>query len=144
MTSVERNGDLVSLASYAPLLARIGHTSWNPNLIYFTGTSVCPTVNYYVQQLFSVNQGNIYYKNVILANSANAGNANDSTLAASCVSDNITGDVILKLVNIGTATKPMSINLSRFNGINPNTTCTILTGTPDAKNTFESPKIVSL
>ena len=35
MTSLEHNGDIVSLASYAPLIAKEGHTQWNPNLIYF-------------------------------------------------------------------------------------------------------------
>jgi alpha-L-arabinofuranosidase len=59
MTSLERNGDVVRMASYAPLLGRIGHTQWNPDLIYFTGTTVEPTVNYYVQQMFSCNQGDV-------------------------------------------------------------------------------------
>lgn len=54
MTALERNGDVVSLSSYAPLLARIGNTQWNPNLIYFDKTNVYPTVNYYVQQLLPI------------------------------------------------------------------------------------------
>lgn len=60
LTSLERNGDVVRMASYAPLLARQHHTQWNPNLIYFNNTTVCPTVNYYVQQLFGRNQGDVY------------------------------------------------------------------------------------
>ena len=31
----ERNGDVVHMTSYAPLLAKEGHTQWNPDLIYF-------------------------------------------------------------------------------------------------------------
>ena len=31
LTSVERNGDIVSMTSYAPLLAKEGHTQWNPD-----------------------------------------------------------------------------------------------------------------
>ncbi|MGA2060838.1 MAG: alpha-L-arabinofuranosidase C-terminal domain-containing protein [Thermoguttaceae bacterium] len=57
MTSLERNGDVVHLASYAPLLGRDRHTQWNPDLIYFNNAAVVPTVNYYVQQLFSLNSG---------------------------------------------------------------------------------------
>ena len=57
MTSLERNGDVVSMASYAPLLAKEGHTQWNPDLIYFNNGEVKPTVNYYVQQLFGQNAG---------------------------------------------------------------------------------------
>ena len=61
MTALERNGDVVRLASYAPLLGRDRHTQWNPNLIYFNEAVIVPTVNYYVQQLFSLNAGDTYY-----------------------------------------------------------------------------------
>jgi alpha-L-arabinofuranosidase len=60
LTSLERNADVVRMASYAPLLGRQNHTQWNPNLIYFNNTQVAPTVNYYVQQLFSRNRGDQY------------------------------------------------------------------------------------
>jgi alpha-L-arabinofuranosidase len=49
LTSVERNGDIVSMTSYAPLLAKEGHTQWNPDLIYFNNREVKPTVGYYTQ-----------------------------------------------------------------------------------------------
>lgn len=101
MTSLERNGDIVHMASYAPLLAKKGNTNWNPDLIYFDNSQVYKTVNYYVQQLFSVNCGDIY-----LADMVSFDRKNDSTLAASCVKDSKTGDVIIKIVNAGTtATK---------------------------------------
>ena len=60
MTSLERNGDIVRMASYAPLLGKAQHMQWKPNLIYFNNTTVSPSVNYYVQQLFSRNQGDVY------------------------------------------------------------------------------------
>ena len=60
MSSLERNGDVVHLSSYAPLLGKVGHTQWNPNLIYFNNTKVAPTVNYYVQQLYGQNAGDRY------------------------------------------------------------------------------------
>jgi alpha-L-arabinofuranosidase len=60
MTSLERNGDVVRMASYAPLLGRENHMQWKPNLIYFNNSTVCPSVNYYVQRLFSQNQGDVY------------------------------------------------------------------------------------
>lgn len=65
MASLERNGDVVHLSSYAPLLARKGRTQWNPDLIYFDGTSVAPTVNYYVQQLFAHHAGDFYLPNTV-------------------------------------------------------------------------------
>ncbi|NWJ52751.1 MAG: carbohydrate binding domain-containing protein [Bacteroidetes bacterium] len=140
MTGLERNGDVIRMASYAPMLARVGHTQWNPDLIYFNSTAISPSVNYYVQKLFSVNQGDTYYDNV--ESMTNQGKVSDSTLAASCVKDSKTGDVILKLVNIGKVEKTMKINLSRFKRIVANATCTVLTGAFDAKNSLEKPENV--
>jgi len=139
MTSLERNGDVVSLASYAPLLAKEGHTQWNPDLIYFTNTTVVPTVNYYVQQLFGQNQGTEYVSDVV---TMTTGAATDTTMAASCVRDATTGDVILKLVNAGSTAQPFKVNLSRFKGLNSAATRTTLAGDKEAKNTFASPQTV--
>jgi alpha-L-arabinofuranosidase len=60
LTTLERNGDLVILSSYAPLLSKQRRTQWRPDLIYFDNVSVTPSINYYVQQLFSVNNGDVY------------------------------------------------------------------------------------
>src|SRR5690606_14267790 len=60
LINVERNGDIVEMTSYAPLLAKEGNTQWNPDLIYFNNTDVKLTVGYYVQQLFGHNAGNEY------------------------------------------------------------------------------------
>ncbi len=57
MTGLERNGDIVRMAAYAPLFASHTASHWSPNLIWFDNDTVTPSVNYYVQQLFSVNQG---------------------------------------------------------------------------------------
>ncbi len=56
MTSLERNGDVVELAAYAPLFAHNNHTQWTPDLIWFNGLQVWGSVNYYVQKIFSSNQ----------------------------------------------------------------------------------------
>jgi alpha-L-arabinofuranosidase len=65
LAGMERNGDIVHLASYAPLLGKLGHTQWNPNLIYFDNSSVFPTVNYHVQQLYGNNVGDTYLPNTV-------------------------------------------------------------------------------
>lgn len=53
MTGMERNGDLVKLASYAPLFNRIGHSQWTPDMIWFDSDKVVLTPSYYVQKMFS-------------------------------------------------------------------------------------------
>jgi alpha-N-arabinofuranosidase len=86
MTALERNGDVVHLSSYAPLLAKQRHTQWRPGLIYFDNTTVSPTINYYVQQLFSANAGDAYLPTTVKFD------ADDKTIAASCVRDVKSGD----------------------------------------------------
>lgn len=135
LTSLERNGDVVTLSSYAPMLAKTGHTQWNPDLIYFDNTKIAPTVNYYVQQLFSLNYGDTYFDNVVSL-------PKDSTVAASCVRNSKTGKVILKLVNVGKTAQTLNVDLSAFKGLKTNASKTILTGEADAKNTFEKPQNV--
>lgn len=73
MTALERNGDIVHMASYAPLLGKEQHMQWQPNLIYFDNTKICPSVNYYVQQLFSANQGDVYLPSTVSSPSADNG-----------------------------------------------------------------------
>jgi alpha-L-arabinofuranosidase len=139
MTALERNGDLVTLASYAPLIANQQHTSWNPNLIYFSNTTIVPTANYYVQQLFSVNQGDVYYPGKV--SFGTTGEA-DTLLAASCVRDSKTGDLILKFVNAGATERRGEVNLSGLVSNSPMASLSILSGDPAQKNTFEQPTII--
>lgn len=57
MTGLERNADIVSMASYAPLFANLNNKNWNPDLIYFNNSQVYGTPSCYAQQMFSVNRG---------------------------------------------------------------------------------------
>jgi alpha-L-arabinofuranosidase len=57
MIGMERNADVVRMASYAPLFANIEAWQWTPNLIWTDSLRVVPTTNYYVQQLFAQHRG---------------------------------------------------------------------------------------
>jgi len=59
MTGLERNADVVRMASYAPLFANTEAWQWTPNLIWVDSLRTCPTPNYYVQQLFMHNRGDV-------------------------------------------------------------------------------------
>jgi alpha-L-arabinofuranosidase len=122
LTHLERNADIVPLASYAPLLGRRGHTQWNPNLIYFSGTEVFPTISYLVQQLFSVNHGDTFVPTTVNAS------AKPTDFAASAVRDSKTGDLILKLVNGSATAKPLKIELNGAKNFSPNAAKTVLAG----------------
>jgi len=125
LTSFERNGDVVRFASYAPLLARRGHTQWTPDLIYLDSTNVYRTANYYVQQLFGQNSGDRYVETTL--------NAEDATkLAASSVVDSRTGDMIVKIVNGDDEPVDINIRLAGLpSDVSMKATKTVLTG-PDA------------
>ncbi len=134
LTSLERNGDVVRLASYAPLLAKEKHTQWRPDMIYFNNTSLQLSVNYFVQQIFSQNQGDVYLP-VTLPNTA-------TNLAVSSVRDSKTGDVILKFVNVGAEVQPLKMNLSGAKKLAMQATKTMLTGELTAVNAFGKPAAV--
>lgn len=59
LTGVERNADVVVLASYAPLFARLGYAQWSPDMIWFDEEEVYPSPSYYVQKLYSENTGTV-------------------------------------------------------------------------------------
>ncbi|UIX29204.1 alpha-L-arabinofuranosidase C-terminal domain-containing protein [Streptomyces sp. GQFP] len=65
MNGLERNGDVVALASYAPLLAKSGHTQWNPDLIYFDNTSVRLTPSYHAQRMHSTHHGDVWLPHTV-------------------------------------------------------------------------------
>ena len=129
LTAVERNGDVVSMASYAPLLAREKHTQWNPDLIYFNGTEVKPTVNYYVQKMYGENPGDNYLYSQVKLSEKNTEAA--KRIGISAVTDNTTGDIIIKLVNM----LPVAVTPSiEFPGITSKSSAiyTVLTGKPES------------
>ena len=57
LTGLERNADVVRMASYAPLFANTEAWQWTPDLIWVDTLHVTPTPNYFVQQMFSCNRG---------------------------------------------------------------------------------------
>lgn len=63
MTSLEKNADVVALASYAPLFAREGYTQWYPDLIGFNNLVAYGAPDYYVQSMYSNNTGSYTIEN---------------------------------------------------------------------------------
>lgn len=97
MVGLERNGDVVVMASYAPLLAHLDAWQWTPNLIWFDNLNVYGTPSYYVQKLFSRNRGDRLLPLQIASGSSTATDL--SRFYASATLDEASREVILKLVN---------------------------------------------
>ncbi|WP_412467408.1 alpha-L-arabinofuranosidase C-terminal domain-containing protein [Pedobacter sp. KLB.chiD] len=130
LLSLERNGDVVSMASYAPLLAKEGHTQWNPDLIYFNNTEVKPTIGYFVQQLYGQHAGDEYIPSMV-ALSSDQENVK-KRMACSMVKDTKTGDVIVKLINLLPVTVNTSLDFNQQQ-LGKNAIKTILSGNPSDK-----------
>ncbi len=77
MTGMERNADVVVMASYAPLFVNVGWRQWNPDAINFDGARAFGTPSYYVQQMFAHNR-----PDVNLATEASAGPTAFNTMPA--------------------------------------------------------------
>ncbi len=112
LTSVERNGDVVTMSSYAPLLAKDDHTQWKPDLIYFNNTEVRPTTDYHTMRLYGENSGSRYLKNEFHVDTDNEKVA--ARVGASVVKDEETGDIIVKLVNMLPVETTIDVDLKKF------------------------------
>ena len=109
MTGLERNADVVHLASYAPLLGNVDAWQWRPDLIWFDNQTVVATPNYYVQQLFSTNAGTAVISALVDGKPLTG---QDSLYASACIdSSQVLGtELVIKMVNV--ACKPASLNIS--------------------------------
>ena len=67
ITGMERNADVVTMASYAPLLVNDNDRKWNPDAIVFNSTQMYGTPSYWVQQMFSLNRGDVTLKTDVQA-----------------------------------------------------------------------------
>jgi alpha-L-arabinofuranosidase len=90
MTGLERNADVVCMASYAPLFAHKDAWQWTPDLIWVDNLSVVYTPNYYVQQLFCTHRGDVVLPAEVSA---------DGSVFASAVRDEAAGEIIVKIVH---------------------------------------------
>ena len=130
LAALERNGDVVHMTSYAPLLAKDGRTQWNPDLIYFNNREVRPTTGYYVQKLYGQNAGDHYIPSQI--NLDNQDSRVKLRVGSSIVRDSKTGDVIVKLVNLLPVSIETDVRLPGMDGIQSSATRTVLAGAPEA------------
>ena len=115
ITGLERNSDVVRMSSYAPLFGHVDAWQWTPNMIWFDNLRSYGTPNYYVQKMFSVNKGTRELP-VLLDGSPKNGHGE---LYASASVDEAAGEVIVKLVNTGSAEKQARITLDGARRVGP-------------------------
>ncbi len=97
LTGIERNADVVHMATYAPLFAHEEGWQWRPDLIWMDNLKTVRTPNYYVQQLYAMNPGT----NVLSLTENKLPVTGQDGLCASAVFDKASGKYIVKFVNLG-------------------------------------------
>jgi alpha-L-arabinofuranosidase len=141
MIGLERNAGVVRMASYAPLFAHVDAWQWTPNLIWTDNLRVYGTPNYYAQQLFSRNRGDVVLP-VKFSPSSNS--QPNPQIYASASRDEAANEVIIKLVNATTQPCDLAIQLAGTPSVRPGATATVLTGHQLAdENTLDAPTNVS-
>jgi alpha-L-arabinofuranosidase len=138
MTGLERNADIVHMATYAPLFAHVDGWQWRPDLIWFDNLSSVRSVNYYVQQLYGMNKGS----NVLsLTENGKAVEGNDG-LYASAVYDKSEGSYIVKVANTTNASKDISIVFNGLKKLSSGQVTTLHADSNEAANTVENKNVV--
>lgn len=105
MTGLERNAEVVQMASYAPLFAQAEGWQWTPDMIWVDNLHVYGTPNYYVQKLYALNKGT----DVVSILSNNKILAGQDDMYASAVIDQNQKELIIKIVNTSGAAQSRNI-----------------------------------
>ncbi len=136
MLGMERNADVVSMASYAPLLCNVNDLDWAPDMIYFDNHRVYGQPSYYVQQMFSLNR-----PDVVLPTQLRTDTRDLYVLAGLQKSD---GQIILKIINAESTSHKLKMTIENASQVDPMADLILLTSVnPEDTNSFEEPTKVS-
>ena len=138
LTGLERNADVVRMASYAPLFGNSEAWQWTPDLIWVDSLNLVRTPSYYVQQLFSRNRGD----RILPAALTGTTPAEARRLYASATWDEAAGEVILKLVNATEAPSSCTVVLAGAALVGGGTRTLLAAGSLTAVNALGSPEPV--
>ncbi len=139
MTGLERNADVVRMASYAPLFANTDAWQWTPDLIWVDSLRVVRTPSYYVQWLFARNRGD----RVLPVSLGAAGEAQEPRVYASAARDDSTGEVIVKVVNAAAADSASTLALDGAGAVTGATWTVLSSGDLRDENTLGAPDKVA-
>ncbi len=135
MTGMERNSDLIVMASYAPLLTNVnpGALQWETDLIGYNAVESYGSPSYYAQVMFSENLGT----EILAAELSGAG----PRFFTSTTRDPGKGILYLKLVNGSSAPQTVRIHLKGVTKVSKDAHMTTLRGnTPEETNSITDPR----
>ena len=144
MTNIERNADIVHMATYAPLFAHVEGWQWRPDMIWFDNLRSVRTCSYYVQQLYALNKGT----NVVpltMDGKPVAGVEGQDGLFASAVWDSDNQSYIVKVINTSDKAQPVELcfaGLGKKEQLTDGSLTTFHSDDPDLDNTVDNPTAI--
>lgn len=141
MTDLERNADVVDMATYAPLFAHVDGWQWRPDMIWYDNTRMFKSVSYYVQQMYACNKGTNVLPLTMNGKSV-AGQEGQDGLFASAVVDKKKGEIIVKVANTSDKAQDVTLNLNGLKGSRLATATTLQSDNMDAENTLDNPNLI--
>lgn len=136
---MERNSDIVKMASYAPLLENVNQRNWQTNLIWLNSSQVMGRTSYYVQKMFSTN---IPTYNLIYSFDRDDDKDNKlSYQTLHCIAgyDENRKEVVVKVVNGDKNEQKISINLKGYKVSKIGKVITLFAEESNAENSLENP-----
>lgn len=141
MTGIERNADVVEMATYAPLFAHVDGWQWRPDLIWFDNMRSVRSVNYLVQQLYGKFKGTRVLKTI---SNKQAISGQDGLFATTAL-DEKQNMVILKIANTSDREQTFSYHFTGLkNGERQVNTYLLQSDDQDVENTLENPDNVQV
>lgn len=141
MTDLERNADVVDMATYAPLFAHVDGWQWRPDMIWYDNTRMFKSISYYVQQMYACNKGTNVLPLTMNGKSV-AGQEGQDGLFASAVVDKKKGEIIVKVANTSDKAQDVTLNLNGLKGSRSATATTLQSDNMDAENTLDNPNLI--
>ena len=136
MTSMERNSDLIVMASYAPLLVNVspGGMEWPTDLIGFDALTTCVSPSSWAQSLFAGHLGEGTAQSSI-------SDEGKRFFYSATVSEK-ERVLHLKLVNASTVAQPLDVTLAGIKGAHIATMNSLHGATFEATNSVSAPEAI--
>ena len=144
MTGLERNADIVHMATYAPLFAHVEGWQWRPDLIWFDNLDVVRTSSYYVQQLYSTYKGTNVLPLTMNGKPVTGADGQDGLFASSVINAK-NGQVYVKVANTSSSSQFVSV---KFEGMKKGQTFSkakaivLQSDNLEAENTIARPDLI--
>ena len=138
MTGLERNADIVHMATYAPLFSHVDGWQWRPDMIWYDNLRVAKSASYHVQALYAQNKGT----NVLPVKNSNFPKKGEDGVLASAVWDKDKQEYIVKVVNTCNEPKDVRIVMNGPKSFSEGSVIRLILDKYDLENTVDNPNAI--